>query len=133
MAQVAALAEAILRFRALVLVAAYAGLRWGNSSACPSSGIDLLHSRITVAEQVTEIDGHFAQGPPKTEAGRRTVTLPAVAATALAEHTVTYSPARPGRAGVHLHRGGGLLRRSSFNRRVWRPAASGRPGRASVP
>jgi hypothetical protein len=37
--QVAALAQAIHpRFRALVLVAAYAGLRWGGWSACGSSG-----------------------------------------------------------------------------------------------
>jgi hypothetical protein len=34
---------------------------------------------------VTEIDGHFTWGPPKTEAGRRTATLPAVAAAALDE------------------------------------------------
>jgi len=38
-AQVAALAQAIHpRFRALVLVAAYAGLRWGSWSACGPSG-----------------------------------------------------------------------------------------------
>jgi hypothetical protein len=36
-AQVAALAEAIgPRYRALVLVAAYGGLRWGSSWACGS-------------------------------------------------------------------------------------------------
>jgi integrase len=81
--QVAALAQAIHpRFRALVLVAAYAGLRWGELVGLRIKRVDLLHQRITVAEQVTEIDGHFTWGPPKTEAGRRTVTLPAVAAAA---------------------------------------------------
>jgi hypothetical protein len=50
---------------------------------------------ITVAEQVTEIDGRFTWGPPKTEAGHRTVTLPAVAAAALAEHLSTYSQPGP--------------------------------------
>ena len=60
-------------------------------------------------------------GPPKTEAGRRTVTLPAVAATALAEHLSTYS--EPGPDGlVSTSFEGGLLRRSNFHRRVWRPA-----------
>jgi Phage integrase family len=74
-----------------------------------------------VAEQVTEIDGRFTWGPPKTEAGRRTVTLPAVAAAALAEHLATYG--RPGPEGlVFTSAEGGLLRRSNFNRRVWRPA-----------
>jgi integrase len=83
--------------------------------------VDLLHGRITVAEQATEIDGHFTWGPPKTEAGRRTVTLPAVAAAALAEHLATYS--QPGPDGlVFTSTEGGLLRRSNFQRRVWRPA-----------
>jgi integrase len=59
-AQVAALAEAIHpRFRALVLVAAYAGLRWGELVGLRVKRVDLLHQRITVAEQATEIDGHF--------------------------------------------------------------------------
>jgi integrase len=121
-AQVAALAQAIHpRFRALVLVAAYAGLRWGELVGLRVKRVDLLHSRITVAGQVTEIDGHFTWGPPKTEAGRRTVTLPAVAAAALAEHLATYS--QPGPDGlVFTSTEGGLLRRSNFNRRVWQPA-----------
>ena len=49
------------------------------------------------------------------------MTLPAVAAAALAEHLVTYS--QPGPDGlVFTSTEGGLLRRSNFNRRVWRPA-----------
>ena len=121
-AQVAALAEAIdPRYRALVLVAAYAGLRWGELVGLRVKRVDLLHGRITVAEQATEIDGQFTWGPPKTEAGRRTVTLPAVAAEALAEHLSTYS--QPGPEGlVFTSTEGGLLRRSNFQRRVWRPA-----------
>ena len=121
-AQVAALAEAIdPRFRALVLVAAYAGLRWGELVGLRAKRVDLLHGRITVSEQVTEIDGQFTWGPPKTEAGRRTVTLPGVAAAALVEHLGSYS--QPGPDGlVFTSTEGGLLRRSNFNRRVWRPA-----------
>jgi integrase len=121
-AQVAALAEAIdPRYRALVLVAAYAGLRWGELVGLRVKRVDLLHGRITVTEQATEIDGQFTWGPPKTEAGRRTVTLPAVAAAALAEHLSTYSQAGP-EGLVFTSTEGGLLRRSNFNRRVWRPA-----------
>ena len=62
-AQVAALAEAIdPRFRALVLVAAYAGLRWGELVGLRVKRVDLLHGRITVAEQATEIDGQLHLG-----------------------------------------------------------------------
>jgi integrase len=107
-AQVAALADDIgPRYRALVLVAAYGGLRWGELVGLRVKRVDLLHGRVTVAEQVAEVNGQLLPGPPKTEAGRRTVTLPAVAAVALAEHLATFAePAprgwcsRPHRAGI---------------------------------
>ena len=73
-----ALADAIpRRFRALVLVAAYTGLRWGSWPASVKR-VDLLHRRITVAEQLLEVRGRLAFGPTKTGAGLRTVTLPTV-------------------------------------------------------
>jgi integrase len=54
-------------------------------------------------------------------AGRRTVSLPVVAAAALVEHLGSYS--QPGPDGlVFTSTEGALLRRSNFNRRVWRPA-----------
>jgi integrase len=122
MAQVAALADAIdPRYRALILVAAYGGLRWGELVGLRVKRVDLLHGRVTVAEQVAEVNGQLIPGPPKTEAGRRTVTLPAVAAVALAEHLADF--AEPGPEGlVFPAPQGGYLRRSNFRRRWWVPA-----------
>jgi integrase len=95
-AQVAALADAIgPRYRALVLVAAYGGLRWGELAGLCGKRVDPLHGRVTVAEQVAEVNGQLIPGPPKTEAGRRTVTLPAVAAAALAEHLAEFAEPGP--------------------------------------
>jgi integrase len=121
-AQVAALAGAIgPRYRALVLVAAYGGLRWGELVGLRVKRVDLLHGRVTVAEQVAEVNGRLLPGPPKTEAGRRTVTLPALAAVALAEHLAEF--AGPGPEGlVFPAPEGGYLRRSNFRRRWWLPA-----------
>src|SRR4029453_1886296 len=77
--------------------------------------------RVTVAEQVAEANGRLLPGPPKTEAGRRTVTLPALAAVALAEHLANF--AEPGPEGlVFPAPQGGYLRRSNFRRRWWVPA-----------
>jgi integrase len=71
-AEVAALADAIPpRFRALVLVAAYTGLRWGELAGLRVKRVDLLHRRITVAEQLLEVRGRLAFGPTKTGAGLR--------------------------------------------------------------
>jgi len=109
------------RYRALVLVAAYGGLRWAELVGLRVRRVDLLHGRVTVAEQVTEVNGRLIPGPPKTDAGRRTVTLPAVAAVALAEHLGEH--AEPGPDGLVLPAPeGGYLRRSNFRRRSWVPA-----------
>jgi integrase len=121
-AQVGTLADLVgVRYRALILVAAYGGLRWGELVGLKVKRVDLLHGRVTVAEQVAEVNGQLIPGPPKTEAGRRTVTLPAVAAAALAEHLAEF--AEPGPEGlVFPAPEGGYLRRSNFRRRSWLPA-----------
>jgi integrase len=121
-AQIAALADAIdPRYRALVLVAAYGGLRWGELVGLRIKRVDLLHGRVTVAEQVSEVNGQLIPGPPKTQAGRRTVTLPAVAAVALAEHLASFAEPDP-EGLVFPAPEGGYLRRSNFRRRWWVPA-----------
>jgi integrase len=118
-AEVAALADAIPpRFRALVLVAAYTGLRWGELAGLRVRRVDLLHRQITVAEQLLEVRGQLAFGPTKTGAGQRTVTLPTVAAEALAEHLSVYAEADPDGLVFPAERGG-PIRRSNFTRRVW--------------
>jgi integrase len=120
--QVAKLAAAVPpRHRALVLVAAYGGLRWGELTGLRVNRVDLLHGSIRVVEQVAEVDGAFTPGPPKSQAGVRTITLPAVAVSALAEHLGTW--AEPGPDGLVFPASeGGYLRRSNFRRRVWVPA-----------
>src|SRR4030095_12276080 len=72
--QVAALADAIdPRYRALILVAAYGGLRWGELVGLRVKRVDLLHGRVTVAEQVAEVNGQLLPGPPQTAARGRTI------------------------------------------------------------
>lgn len=109
------------RHRALVLTAAFAGLRWGELAGLRRRRVDLLHKTITVAEQLTEVNGRLAFGPPKTEAGKRTVALPAFLVEALDDHLAQW--AEPGPDGlVFPATEGGPMRRSNFRRRVWVPA-----------
>jgi integrase len=120
--QVAAIADQVPpRYRALVLVAAFGGLRWGELAGLRRKRIDLEAGTVTVAEQLVEVNGTFSLGPPKSAAGRRTVTLPAAVVTALAEHLANYTAPSPD-AFVFLSNQGKHLRRSNFNRRVWQPA-----------
>ncbi len=57
-AQVYALADAIdARYRALVLLAAFASLRWGELAALRRSDIDMDARTIRVDRQLTEVTG----------------------------------------------------------------------------
>lgn len=59
-----------------------------------------------MAEQLLEVRGRLAFGPTKTGAGLRTVTLPTVAAEALAEHLGRYADAGPDGLVFLAERGG---------------------------
>lgn len=120
--EVATLAAAIdPRYRALVLVAAYSGLRAGELGALRRKHVDLLHRTITVVEQVQAISGHHVVSPPKSAASRRSVALPGVVTAALEVHLSAY--ADPGPEGLLFPAPeGGFLRLENFRRRVWTPA-----------
>ena len=121
--QVAAIASAIdVRYRALVLTAAYAGCRWGELAGLRQRHLDLLHRRLTVAEQLIELKGgELIVREPKSAAGRRTVHLPAGLVAELEVHLTRF--VRPAPDGlVFTSESGGPLRQSNFRNRHWYPA-----------
>jgi integrase len=120
--EVAALAAAIdPRYRSLVLVASYTGLRAGELMALRRSRVDLLHRTIAVVEQVQSIGGGHQVSAPKTAAGRRSVSMPRLVADDLTDHLSRYAePAIDGL--VFPAPEGGYLRLENFRRRAWTPA-----------
>ncbi len=97
-AQVWELAAAVEpRYRALVLMAAFTGLRRGELFGLTRSRIDLLHNTVTVAEQRQQLrDGTLIVGPPKTDAGLRTLALPGPLVPELEAHLTAYSQSGAG-------------------------------------
>src|SRR5690606_17851308 len=68
------LAEAIdERYRAMVLTAAYSGLRFGELCALRVDRLDTLRRTIRVEESLAEVRSQFIFKAPKSEASRRTV------------------------------------------------------------
>jgi integrase len=120
--QLLALAETVPgRYRALILVAGFGGLRWAELVGLRRRLVDLAAARLHVVEQAAEVAGKIIVGPPKTEAGRRVVILPGIAVEALAEHLDRY--AMPGLDGlVFTSSAGTYILRSNFSRWTWRPA-----------
>ncbi len=119
---VASLADAIdERYRALVLVASYCGLRAGELTALRRNQVDLTARNLSVVEQVQCVAGHHIVSPPKSAAGRRSVALPTFVAAELAAHIERYP--EPGADGIVFPApDGGYLRIENFRRRVWNPA-----------
>jgi integrase len=130
--QVFALADRMPnRHRALVLVTAFASLRWGEVTALRRADVDLGHGTVSVRAAYTELrNGALVLGPPKSRAGSRTVSVPVAVVQALTEHMTRY--VGPGRdALVFSGPKGAPLRRSNFNKLVrWAEAveAVGAPG-----
>jgi integrase len=92
-AEIARLADVIdPRYRVLVLVAAYGGLRIGELAGLRRGRVDLLRGTVEVAEIVTEAGGVVRFGPPKTRAGRRTVGLPRAVVEELTAHLARAEP-----------------------------------------
>ena len=95
--QVYTLADAIEpRYRAMVLLATFCGLRVGELRALRQRNLDLLHRTVSVVEQYQQLgDGTLVLGPPKTDAGRRVVAIPAALIPDLETHLAAWAPARP--------------------------------------
>jgi integrase len=111
------------RYRALVFVAAYTGLRAGELMGLRRKHLDLLRRSITVTEQVQYIGGRHLVLAPKSDAGRRSVAVPATVIRALEEHLAVY--AEPGPDGlVFPAPEGGFLRLENFRKRVWQPVVA---------
>lgn len=123
--EIFALADAIgPRYRALVLLAAFGSLRWGELAALRRRHIDLDARTVCIEFSRVELtDGSLITGPPKSEAGRRIVTIPAVIMAEVATHMEQY--AEPGKDGLmFVGPKGAPLRRPNFSR-AWRQAMSG--------
>ncbi|GAA3846839.1 hypothetical protein GCM10022226_83110 [Sphaerisporangium flaviroseum] len=109
------------RFRALVLVATFGSLRWGELAALRRKHVDLEGRTVRVVASTTELkDGSITVGPPKSAAGLRTVTLPFVVNSELRAHLDAYTGSDD-EAFVFVGAKGAMLRRPTFSR-TWAKA-----------
>jgi integrase len=109
---------------ALIITAAYTGMRWGELAGLQWDHVDLDTGEIVVDPRVGalhEIGGRLELGPPKTPASIRTIHL----APFHIELLTQLRRRRPGARFVFTGPDGGLHRRSNFRRRVWIPALTG--------
>ena len=108
------------RYQALVLTAAYGGLRWGEASALRVDRLDFDEGALAVEETLGDVDSLLRFGPPKTAASRRRVALPRQLTSALQSHIERHPPDASGL--IFQAPQGGPIRRASWRQRFWLPA-----------
>jgi len=94
---VQAVADAVSeRHRALVLTAAFSGLRAGELRGLERRHIDLVHQTIVVEQQALTITGRGrVVGPPKSQAGVRVLAIPPSLTEVLDHHLATFVGPEP--------------------------------------
>lgn len=104
------------RFRFLILLAAFSGLRWGELIALQRRDVDHKAMIVRVARRVAEGSGGGMDiGPTKSMAGVRTVALPGFLVDELVHHLAEH--AQSGKDGLlFVGDRGGVLRRGNFRR-----------------
>lgn len=112
--EVQALAAAVPdRYGALVLVLAFGGLRFGEATALRRCDVSPDGASVTVERSARHVGGRWLIGPPKTDAGIRTVFLPAFVAAALEAHLGEHVP-KDDNSLVFGTASGNFLARSNF-------------------
>ncbi|MBA2313579.1 MAG: tyrosine-type recombinase/integrase [Actinobacteria bacterium] len=114
------------RYRALIILLGFCGLRIGEATALAVSDLDLLRSEVRIRRAFAEVRGELLLGRPKTKAGARAVALPNFVREALSAHLSEF-PSSPD-SFLFTAPEGGAVRRSLFRTRVWQPAL----GRAGI-
>ena len=109
------------RYRLLVLLATFAQLRFGELVALRRRSVDLEAVEVRVRQATAEMeDGTQVDDDPKSEAGKRRISLPHALRAGIEFHLTHY--AEPGQSGrLFIGPQGGIPRRRNFNR-VWKRA-----------
>ncbi|MGH9132195.1 MAG: tyrosine-type recombinase/integrase [Acidimicrobiales bacterium] len=111
-------------YQAMVWLGAILGMRWSEVAALRVGRVDLLRKELTVAETLTrDAEGHPVVGPPKSAAGKRTLSLSDGLVDVLAQHLAHrgLTAADPERYLFEAPEGA-ALRYSNWRARVWVPA-----------
>jgi integrase len=122
--EVYALADAIQpRYRALVLMAGFLGLRWGELIGLHRRDVDLDNGAVRVRRAVAELNnGQREIKAPKSAAGKRTVAIPSAIIPDIRVHLGVYAEhGADGRVFIGAKKA--TPRRNHFNR-LWRKACS---------
>lgn len=133
-AEIELLAAAIdERYRALVYLGAYCGLRIGELAALRVDDIDFVRCRVRVDEGLTDVAGHLSIEMPKTLSSVGTVPMPDVVAAEVRAHLDEFVVDGDRSALLFAGPNGAPLRPTLWRKRVWHKAVSAAGLRDVIP
>ncbi|KFU75221.1 Site-specific recombinase XerC [Amycolatopsis lurida] len=107
------------RFRALVLLAAFASLRWGEVSALRRCDVAEDGSWVRISRALVEVPGRgLIVGPPKSRAGVRTLIVPAAIRRDVVKHLDAFVKPEHDALLFTGERAGNPVRRPNFSQRT---------------
>jgi integrase len=109
------------RYRPMVLLAAWCGLRFGELAELRRKDLDLDRAVLQVERGLVWVDGEVIVGPSKTEAGKRRVTLPPHLLPLLTTHMQKHVGIAPSALIFPAARSGAHMPPTSLMK-VWYPA-----------
>ncbi len=110
-----------VRYRPMIFVAAYTGLRWGELVGLRATRLDLDRGFLRVEETLIEVNGVISAKPyPKTAAARRQLALPQFLVRELRDHLARLQVPLDGL--VFTGQRGRPLGRGYFRKEIWLPA-----------
>jgi integrase len=114
------------RYAAMAYLGAVLGLRWGEVAGLRVGAVRFLEGRLAVEQQITRgKGGRVVVGPPKSDAGRRTLTVPKALLDMLSALLVARGlTAADADELIFPAPEGGPLDYSCWRRRVWLPACA---------
>jgi integrase len=120
--EVDALADTIdARYRALVLLLGFCGLRAGEALALRERDVDFIGRKVKVRRTLTDTSAGLGFGDPKTEQSTREVTAPMFVIEALSQSVKEFGPGEDGLI-FQAPEGGGPVSLTNFRRRAWKNA-----------
>jgi len=122
-AQVEAMAEAVnRRYRPMIIFTAGMGLRPGEVFGLTTDRVDFVRRQVRVDRQLLGVTNNVPEfGPPKSDAGYRTVPMPDVVSEVVATHLDRFRFRKYGLVFTNTY--GDPLRKSTFSHQ-WRHAAT---------
>ena len=110
------------RLHALFVLAVTSGLRQGELFAIHWTDLDLKTGLLAVRHTLEEVKGQLRIKEPKSKSGRRSVKLPEMAVSALWDHKAQQmTEGLASSPMVFCDTQWQFLRKSNFERRVWKP------------